>query len=864
MSRRLEEELGGGDGLLEQTLAHEEPDFGQDPPTARIDRGDYDPEATFLHQDPPTAKIDHAGDPVFGDGPPTGPIHPRDYAEDPEATMPEGRPATPSARLRRGEGRFKRLESPAEDWSDSAEEWSDSAEPESPPDTAPGVATVAHRSAPPGRGFDRQAPPTALSLADAIEEEDDLIGAEVGGCRILSRLGHGGMATVYLARQLDLDRNVAVKVLSRKLTWDPHQVEQFVNEARTLARLEHPNVVHVYGVGETEGIHYVVLELVEGGTLKDLLDERGHLPSSEASDLLGQMAQGLLAAHQAGVVHRDVKPGNVLVSQGRLGLTAKITDFGLALMQDDPALAAGQLAGTPLYMSPEQADARPVDQRSDIYSLGATFYHLLTGQPPFRRDSLSEILLAHVNAPLQPPNEVVDGVPQRVAATCCRMLAKAPERRYANLGDLLEDLHSPGDLTVSPELTAAPPARPVPEVLLDAREHLPSITQTLGEPEAEHTRGVFFALVAGAALATVVAVFHLDAISTVVSDLSRANPTLESSDEVVAREDLAQLRRRGNLDGPQGVVLLRGFAAQHSGTSAASEASSAADALEARLEEAARQEARDRLDQAWALLRREEYGAALDGVRALDAPARRRAGEESVARLERDAHSALTALGLAWVPTGTYPTGEGGRRVSVELTGFYVALREVTCEDYAAFLARQPARAAPGGWTSRRPPEGSEKLPVTRVTWGEAVAYASWRGGRLPTAPEWEAAARGFDGRRWPWGDEADPTRCNWAGAGPGRPQAVGSRTEDVSPWGCLDMAGNVSEMTLVPGWTAENPRLWLRGGSWATRSFPNTRGAFFRADYPADLAHPGVGFRVVSDLPLDLTGRGSARGSKK
>ena len=176
-------------------------------------------------------------------------------------------------------------------------------------------------------------------------QDDPIIGKTLSGCKVERYLGQGGMAKVYLARQLDLERDVAVKVLSPKLTRNPKQVEQFVTEAKTLARLEHPNVVTIYNVGEEDGVHFLIMQLITGGDLKDLLKRRGgKLSPEESCKLIGQAAAGLYQAHSEGIVHRDIKPGNILVVEGPTGVQVKVTDFGLALMAGDPALAGGQLA----------------------------------------------------------------------------------------------------------------------------------------------------------------------------------------------------------------------------------------------------------------------------------------------------------------------------------------------------------------------------------------------------------------------------------------------------------------------------------------------------------------------------------------
>src|SRR5436190_15796116 len=212
-----------------------------------------------------------------------------------------------------------------------------------------------------------------------------LIGAVLSArYRLESKLGSGGMSTVYLARDEPLERSVAVKVLHQEISHQPDQIERFRREARTVAQLSHPNVVAVIDAGEDGGYPYIVFEYVPGETLKARIDAAGKLPLDEAAAYAIEVGRGLAAAHGHGLIHRDVKPQNVLVdAEGR----AKITDFGIARsLESDGLTKTGRVLGTTDYVSPEQAMGHEVDPRSDIYSLGVLLYEMLTGEPPCKAE----------------------------------------------------------------------------------------------------------------------------------------------------------------------------------------------------------------------------------------------------------------------------------------------------------------------------------------------------------------------------------------------------------------------------------------------------------------------------------------------
>ena len=276
--------------------------------------------------------------------------------------------------------------------------------------------------------------------------EPDLTGQELGDYTVLHRLGRGGMADVYLAEQKSLRRKVAFKVLHQSLAEDPSYVERFKNEAQAAAALTHPNIVRIYEVGTLNSFHYISQEFVDGQNLKQYLVQNRAVSCFMVATTLRQVAAALHKAKEQGVIHRDIKPENILVSDGEV----KVADFGLARIRNrkkkgqQDLTKVGMTMGTPLYMSPEQAEGGMVDHRSDIYSLGVTAYHMLAGRPPFEKDNAVATAIAHKTEQPTPLSQIRSDVPRELTEIIDRMMAKEPGDRYEDCGGIIKDL-----LTVS-------------------------------------------------------------------------------------------------------------------------------------------------------------------------------------------------------------------------------------------------------------------------------------------------------------------------------------------------------------------------------------------------------------------------------
>ena len=258
----------------------------------------------------------------------------------------------------------------------------------------------------------------------------------LGGCRVETVIARGGMGVVYRAVQLDLRRPVALKVITADRAADPEFRERFERESRMAAAIDHPNIVPIYAAGEERGALYIVMRYVPGTDLHALIKRTGRLPAGRSAAIVAQVASALDVAHAAGLVHRDVKPANVLLAGDDAGDHAYLSDFGLArsLDPDEPLTESGSWIGTVDFASPEQLGGERLDARSDVYSLGCVLYAAITGRPPFPRGTVPATLLAHLQDP--PPKPSQAGADVQFDRIVARALAKAPADRYPSAGDL--------------------------------------------------------------------------------------------------------------------------------------------------------------------------------------------------------------------------------------------------------------------------------------------------------------------------------------------------------------------------------------------------------------------------------------------
>jgi len=722
----------------------------------------------------------------------------------------------------------------------------------------------------------------------------DLSGAIIGQYHIIEQIGRGGMTTVYKAYQPNLDRYVAIKVLTPDLVETRNFVARFEREAKAVARLRHRNILTVFDYGRQGGLFYLVMEYVSGGSLMERLGWPQDL--DYAVVIVSQVGDALAHAHRQGMIHRDVKPGNILMAEADWPL---LSDFGLAKMvEDSPKLtASGASVGTPQYMSPEQAQGLAVDQRSDIYSLGAVLYEAATGRPPFGTDSPMAVILRQINEPITPPHTLRSDLPEKMEGIILKALTKSPADRYQRMEEFLADLREAYPLPANRNMVHQGNAQAGPKRPPAAFEPAPTpvVTPRLPRRRPFPWTGVAIGLVLLLTLALTLLLFKAsmvplvssptDAVATAPSPSAAAfSPTIvplaSSITEPVAAVptpsappfDFAQDRLR---TGPS--------VATPSPTVAPSSLT--------------------------------VVPPSLTVVPTMPAPLRQ--PQDTAQTIELRVWQADGAE-MVFVPAGEFvmgseELGDDERPAHrVYLDDFWIDRYEVTNERFARFVAatgyQTEAERRGRGWVwmdsdgstelttgweevegaDWRHPHGPDSNiggkmdhPVVLVSWNDADAYCRWAGKRLPSEAQWEKAARGpstprqpFDGaqdraeddaapghgRRYAWGDEFDSARANTSESKRGDTTPVGSFSpQGDSPYGASDMTGNVwewvadwygsdyySQAPLTnPTGPATGTYKVLRGGSWPFNEvYARTP---FRYNVKPDYTYDFAGFRCSS-----------------
>ena len=300
-----------------------------------------------------------------------------------------------------------------------------------------------------------------------------------GRYEVLKRVGSGGMADVYMAKDHKLNRNVAVKVLKSEYVEDEKFLKKFETEAQAVARLSHPNIVNIYDVGMEDGINYIVMELVEGITLKEYIRKKGYLSPKETVEISTQIASAISHAHKNHIIHRDIKPQNILVSDTGI---IKVTDFGIAKATSSNTVTSTATAmGSVHYISPEQAKGRFCDEKSDIYSLGITMYEMVTGHVPFDHENGVTIALMHLQNEITPPSQIRDGIPDSLEKIILKCTMKKPEERYQTADDLIADLRLVFEDTSGGYVGVVPAIDDSPTIMIDQNE----LTQRINTPKKD-------------------------------------------------------------------------------------------------------------------------------------------------------------------------------------------------------------------------------------------------------------------------------------------------------------------------------------------------------------------------------------------
>jgi formylglycine-generating enzyme required for sulfatase activity len=637
----------------------------------------------------------------------------------------------------------------------------------------------------------------------------DSIPQTLGKYKIVEEIGRGGFAAVYKAIDTSLNRTVALKLLAAPPPGDPTFLERFWREARTAANLKHPNIVAIYEVAEVEGRYCLAMEFLPGRTLAQILQEEGTLPPRRVAEITQQLASALDYAHARGFVHRDIKPSNIIVDdQGHVTLT----DFGTVKLPEGTKLTAPWMSiGTPEYMSPEQISGLVIKPASDIYSLGIVCYEMLSGQVPFS-GAIPHVLHAHVYDAPAPLTELAAQIPEVVAEVIHYALAKKPEERFASAREMAR------------ALTAAVEAAGEPLLETAARKEQDKATIPLSEePTLRPIRPPGFPQ----------RVVDIEAREEAIRRAMAAERERKTPTAVKRPTPLPGVRkgfpRRVAAIG--GIPLIAGL-----------------------------------LVVVVIVYRSGVMSVKPTPILPSVLPTQEPVAEATVV-WEKDSSV------MVHVPAGDFYMGSSDSDASadgdekpmhpVSLDDFWIDKYEVTNADFARFveaMGYQTDAEKEGlsrNW--RDAAEGQDNHPVVYVSWNDAGAYCEWVGKRLPTEAEWEKAARGTDGKIWPWGNDWDEDKVNSSEAGPGHTTAVGSYPDGASPYDCMDMAGNAWEWVAdryqgdyyqaapdrnPPGPDQGVSRV-VRGGSWA---LPQRLGRCAgRFEFIPEVSRDDLGFRCAS-----------------
>lgn len=619
--------------------------------------------------------------------------------------------------------------------------------------------------------------------------------------RIDGLIGAGGMGTVYRATRLLIGDEVAIKILHRDHA-DAHSSERFRREAQAAARLKHPNAVSIYDFGiSTDGLQYLVMEFVEGESLRERLTH-GPLDLATTAEVISQMCAALDEAHRRQIIHRDVKPDNIILHSSAAGLRVKVLDFGIAKLRDETAshlTQTGSVMGTPHYMSPEQCLGEELDPRADIYSVGIVLYEMLCGRVPFNSPVSTAVVVQHVSQAPPSLRSINPAVPEAVEEVVLHAIQKQRNDRPSNAVTLAQELvvalggrhvpasdyasipHAGSSVTWKREINEDTVERRSTSASQDLPKTVYLESPALGVPAGRRTNGEHPA---------------------VTANVKRVRP----AKYIVAA-----------AIGVSAISLLIFFILQQSG----------------------------------------EVARTTDSTIAIAGPSEAKPAatlSDAATKPERPPTPAgmVRIIGKQFVMGSNEGDNDARPAHTVSIKSFYLDIYEVTCEDYKRFLDKT-GRPAPVTWTNGSYPPGTAKHPVIGVTWDDAEAYARFVGKRLPLEEEWEFAARGPGSLLYPWGNT---WRAECANAGnPNRGLVnVGSYACD-SPFGVQDLSGNAWEWTAsdwrpYPGGrlatAATGQEKVIRGGSWESGSTYAT--AIFRSGYKG--VGQKTGFRCAMDMP--------------
>ena len=686
-------------------------------------------------------------------------------------------------------------------------------------------------------------------------------GVKLGPYEILSLLGAGGMGEVYLARDTRLQRTVAIKILPAHLSSNPDLHARFVQEAKSISSLQHPNICVVHDIGSQDGLDYMVMEYVSGQTL-DRIIPKGGLPVNVATKYALQVADALARAHSAGIIHRDLKPANIMVDDSGL---VKVLDFGLAklaaaesanndagatLTGAGSATTPGMIVGTLAYMSPEQAEGKPVDARSDIFSFGAVFYEMLTGKKAFDADSSAALLAAVMRDDPKPLSELKRDVPAELRRLVARCLKKKTADRFPSGVELAQELRRDRDLLFPDSGSSLTPARIArearrPRILVPLIVLLVLLGVGAGwliqrNREARWAREV--------GIPQVSQLYDQGKYGAAFGLATRAEKAIPGDPALAKLWPMISYQMSFNTT-PEGVDVYR---REYNDPNSAW----------ALVGKTPLKDARQPRGMFLWKFEKPGYGTVLRTTNSLLSKFGIPVGEEVEVSVVLD-ETTKTPAGMVRVSPRHYPRtlfipGFEGQP-ELALKDYWIDQYEVTNRQYKAFvsaggyqkpeywkfdfvrdgkkLTRDEAmadfrdgagRPGPKDWVQGEYPKGQDGYPVTGISWYEAAAYAEFAGKSLPTIYHWNRAAG-------PTTAAFIVPASNFGGSGV---LPVGSK-QGIGPWGTNDMAGNVKEWTATE---SESGKRYVLGGAWDEPIYmfvdPDAQSPWLRA--------PNIGFRTV------------------
>lgn len=600
----------------------------------------------------------------------------------------------------------------------------------------------------------------------------DWIGQTIGNrYKIESFIGQGGMSSVYKATDPNLSRTVAIKVIHPHLSNDPQFLRRFEHEAAAVARLRHPNIIQVYDFNHENNVYYMVMEYVPGQDLKEQLKalsaKHQRLPLAETIRIMGAVCEAVSYAHEQNMIHRDLKPANIMINpQGQ----PILTDFGVAKMLDGlDHTVTGAIIGTAKYLSPEQAKGERPDERSDVYSLGVMLYEMVAGRPPFDADTTVAVLMKHVNEPIPDVRQVQSDIPEALVRIIEKALDKDKNKRYQSAIQMAVALKT---LNLNNQSYAVDEAD---------RKTVASFRMADYENERAKTDESMRRQAVPAPAAPPVS----------ATKSSSSMPILVGVGAVVLLLIV-------------GLVAFLAFSlGSNSDEPVVTEATSQSVEEEAQATEAAQ----------------EETGQVTTTDNTTDMDTATDQDTTQVAQTVEEGPGVdpnlPSSVGMIQIPGNTYSVGvltadrDHAAAQDVELESFWLDQYEITNAQYAEFLA-DTGGTHPESWIGGKIPTDQENFPVMGVTWDEAAAFCAWNKKRLPTEAEWEVAARGSEGRLFPWGDNFRAVELPRSGT-----YKVGGKPTNQSPFGVFDMAGNVWEWVDEPYAPLNDANFKvLRGGS--------------------------------------------------